>query len=95
MKAKRKKAANTHVKAAPGYFSILRKNKAMNLEAQMTFFVPASGESVEIGLISLTNKGLKSIDITATAAIPVFGRSADNLRDHRQVTTLLGRVIKK
>jgi cellobiose phosphorylase len=27
-----------------------------------------------------------------TAAIPIFGRSADNLRDHRQVTSLLHRI---
>ena len=31
--------------------------------------------------------------LTPTAAIPIYGRSADNLRDHRHVTSLLQRTI--
>ena len=30
--------------------------------------------------------------ITPVAAIPIFGRSADNIRDHRHVTSLLHRI---
>ena len=30
--------------------------------------------------------------VDATSAIPLYGRSADNLRDHRHVTSLLNRV---
>jgi len=42
--------------------------------------------------IDLSNTGRKPIAITPTAAVPIFGRSADNLRDHRHVTSLLHRI---
>ena len=42
--------------------------------------------------VTLTNTSNKPLTITPTAAIPIFGRSADNLRDHRHVTSLLHRV---
>ena len=31
--------------------------------------------------------------VTPTAAIPLYGRSADNIRDHRHVTSLLHRTF--
>ena len=34
----------------------------------------------------------KKVEIVPTGAIPVYGRSADNLRDHRHVTSLLHRI---
>lgn len=30
--------------------------------------------------------------VRVTSAIPIYGRSADNLRDHRHVTSLLHRI---
>ena len=42
--------------------------------------------------VTLTNSGDASLTITPTAAIPLYGRSADNLRDHRHVTSLLHRI---
>ena len=32
------------------------------------------------------------LTVTAIAAIPIYGRSADNIRDHRHVTSLLHRA---
>ena len=40
----------------------------------------------------MKNTGAKDISLICTAAFPIFGRSADNLRDHRHVTSLLQRV---
>lgn len=40
----------------------------------------------------LQNCGSKPIELTPVAAVPVYGRSADNIRDHRHVTSLLHRV---
>lgn len=34
------------------------------------------------------------MEITPTAAVPIYGRSADNIRDHRHVTSLLHRIHK-
>lgn len=49
--------------------------------------------SAEVMTISLENSSEESAEFTPVAAIPVYGRSADNLRDHRHVTSLLNRAV--
>ncbi|MBN2144589.1 MAG: cellobiose phosphorylase [Candidatus Aureabacteria bacterium] len=85
---------NMDVKAGPGYFTILHRNEELELDAEITCFIPPAWESFEIMLVKLTNWGGKLLTLTPTAAIPLYGRSADNLRDHRQVTNLLNRIRK-
>lgn len=93
-KAKKRDTANTDVLAGPGYFSLIRINKKLKLKTRIDTFVPSGGEPFEISIINLKNEGTKDISFTFTTAIPLYGRSADNLRDHRQVTTLLNRIRK-
>ncbi len=69
-----------------------RRNQRLGLAAEITNFVPASDDQVELMQVTLTNFGDASLTITPTAAIPLYGRSADNLRDHRHVTSLLHRI---
>lgn len=71
---------------------IMRENKALGIRAETLSFVPAGMEKIEIMQVTLTNTGDTSLELTPTAAIPVYGRSADNIRDHRHVTSLLHRV---
>lgn len=71
---------------------VKRSNKKLGLEATVTSFVPAGESKLEIMLVDVKNISRKSIQIKATSAIPLFGRSADNLRDHRHVSSLLNRV---
>ncbi|MFA5319787.1 MAG: cellobiose phosphorylase [Candidatus Omnitrophota bacterium] len=71
---------------------VTRANKRVGLEARITSFVPAGGEPVEIMLVELTNISSRSLSFIPTAAIPVYARSANNLHDHRHVTSLLTRV---
>ena len=73
---------------------ITRQNKKIGLKSEITSFIPASGEPVEIMHIRIANITQKKIKYVATAAIPVFGRSANNLHDHRHVTSLLQRIKK-
>jgi cellobiose phosphorylase len=61
-------------------------------KAEVTSFVPASNDRVELMKVTLTNLSDKKLKLTPTAAIPMYGRSADNLRDHRHVTSLLHRT---
>jgi cellobiose phosphorylase len=42
--------------------------------------------------VTLTNAADQPVTITPTAAIPLYARSADDLRDHRHVTSLLHRI---
>ncbi len=71
--------------------SVTRKSEKYQLEAKVTSFVPLKHD-VEILYVETRNTGRTVKRITPVAAIPVFGRSADNIRDHRHVTSLLHRI---
>jgi len=71
---------------------ITRENTVLGLQAVTTSIVPPAADAVELMQITLTNTGAAPLNLTPTAAIPIFGRSADNLRDHRHVTSLLHRT---
>ena len=70
---------------------ISRKSQKYGLQAEVTSFVTISGD-MEVEYVEITNISEKKVEIVPTGAIPVYGRSADNLRDHRHVTSLLHRI---
>jgi cellobiose phosphorylase len=74
------------------WHTVARTNRALGLRAEVTNFVPANHDQVELMRVTLTNVGDQPLAVTPTAAIPIYGRSADNLRDHRHVTSLLHRT---
>jgi len=74
------------------WHKITRINRKLGLRAEITNIVPPTGDQVELMLVRITNIADHLIRFTPTAAIPVYGRSADNLRDHRHVTSLLHRI---
>jgi len=74
---------------------ISRKNKALGLKSEILSFIPIGPEAVEIMQVSLTNVSKRKISFIPYAAIPLYARSADNLRDHRHVTSLLTRIKKE
>ncbi len=74
------------------WHKITRSNRPLGLEAEITNFVPANTDLVELMQVKLKNLSTQPLTLTPTAAIPIFGRSADNLRDHRHVTSLLHRI---
>lgn len=65
--------------------------KKYDLQSEITSFVSVDG-TTEIHLIKITNLSEEEQEVTPIAAIPVYGRSADNIRDHRHVTSLLHRI---
>ena len=71
--------------------TVERESKGVGLKAEITSFVPPQ-ENVEIMEVQLTNTGAVSQKVTGIAAIPIYGRSADNIRDHRNVTSMLHRL---
>ncbi len=85
------KAEKAQLKAGLLWQSVTRRHDS-GLQAEVTSFVPMTSDRVELMRVVLTNNGNKNIEIAPTAAIPIFGRSADNLRDHRHVTSLLHRT---
>lgn len=69
----------------------IRESKEFALRSVITSFVPVD-ENVEVMCVELKNIGNECVELTPTAIIPIYGRSADNLRDHRHVTSLLHRI---
>jgi cellobiose phosphorylase len=74
------------------YHKTTRENKGLGIRAEITNFVPVNEDKVELMKVTLKNIGDKAVKFTPTAAIPMYGRSADNIRDHRHVTSLLHRI---
>lgn len=68
-----------------------RKSVKYQLEAEVTSFVPLE-HNAEVMHITLKNTSSEEQTITPIAAVPIYGRSADNIRDHRHVTSLLHRI---
>ena len=68
-----------------------RASKIYGLEADTTSFVTLDG-SMEVMIVEITNKTDEAMEIVPIGAIPIYGRSADNIRDHRHVTSLLHRI---
>ncbi|MDD2688837.1 MAG: cellobiose phosphorylase [Candidatus Omnitrophica bacterium] len=81
-----------HLKAGLLWQEISRENKDIGLKAEILSFVPAGNDPVEIMRAKITNVSSKRINFFPTAAIPIYARGANNLRDHRHVTSLLQRV---
>lgn len=74
------------------WHKLIRHHAAIGLKAETTSFVPVTDDKVELMKVTLTNTGSAALDLTPTSAIPLYGRSADDLRDHRHVTSLLHRI---
>lgn len=69
----------------------IRKSKKYGLKAKVISFVPID-YNVEVMHVEIQNFTDNAITFTPVAAIPLYGRSADNIRDHRHVTSLLHRI---
>lgn len=79
--------------AGPMWHLIERESKEYGLSAKILSFVPVSDYCVELMHVEISNNGESEVNFTPTAAVPLYGRSADNLRDHRHVTSLLHRAV--
>ncbi len=74
------------------WHQVTRTNALLGLQAEITNLIPPQADQVELMQVTLSNVGERTLRITPTGAVPIFGRSADNLRDHRHVTSLLHRI---
>lgn len=61
------------------------------ISACVRLFAPL-GYPMELMQTEVRNQGEEALTIQIVGAIPLYGRSADNLRDHRHVTSLLNRI---
>lgn len=87
-----KEKETTNLTAGLMWHEVTRESKEYGMAARVTSFVPHSGEMVEIMIVAIKNIGDEPLTVSPVAAIPLYGRSADNIRDHRHVTSLLHRI---
>ena len=73
------------------WHTLTRASKACRLSSRITSFIPKD-DNVEIMHVSVQNQSADTRTLAACAAIPIYGRSADNIRDHRSVTSMLHRI---
>ena len=70
-----------------------RKISGTDIETEITTFVPVNtSDRIELTRVRVINNGSSPVTFTPTAATPIYGRSADNIRDHRNVTSMLNRM---
>ncbi len=84
-----KKQDKTKVEYGFLYQNLTRSNK--NYSVNAISFIPMNFDT-ELHKIKYTNTSKKEVRLTTIISVPLYGRSADNLRDHRHVTALLNRV---
>ncbi|WP_252863307.1 GH36-type glycosyl hydrolase domain-containing protein [Paenibacillus riograndensis] len=85
-------AEDSELEAGLLWHRVTRESREFGIKAEITSFVPAGNDKVELMKVVLTNISAKELTVTPTAAVPLYARSADDLRDHRHVTSLLNRI---
>ncbi|MGE5597823.1 MAG: GH36-type glycosyl hydrolase domain-containing protein [Bacteroidota bacterium] len=86
-------AESTRLTAGFLWQTVSRINEELGVAAEATNFAPVDGAvAAELMRVRITNLRPGPLRFTPTAAVPIYGRSADNLRDHRHVTSLLHRI---
>lgn len=71
---------------------VKRQSGKYSLASEITSFVPCDSRTFEVMFVTVKNQGKEPVSFTPVAAIPLYARSADNIRDHRHVTSLLHRT---
>lgn len=82
----------TVLEAGTLWQKLKRVSEKYHLKSEILSFVPYDADYIELMLVTIENTGQDDIVFTPMAAVPVYGRSADNIRDHRHVTSLLHRI---
>ena len=75
------------------YQKVIRE--ASNFKVSILSFVSENKDNMEIHEIEFENISSEVLSVKPCVAIPLYSRSADNIRDHRHVTSLLNRIYQE
>lgn len=87
-----KEADECELEAGAFWQKVKRKNPANGLAAEVLSFCPVDGPRAELMKVTLRNESEKDMTVLPAAAVSLYGRGADHIRDHRHVTSLLNRM---
>lgn len=79
------------VRAGYMWHQTSRISRQFGLVGSITSYIPIQ-KNIEVHIVTITNQNETDVAFVPVAAFPIYGRSADNIRDHRHVTSLLHRV---
>ncbi len=82
----------TYLEAGFMHHKITRTSERTGLRACLSSVAPIGKDKVELLKVELTNISDTEMTMQVVSAIPIYARSADNIRDHRHVTALLHRI---
>lgn len=74
------------------WHQVKRRSVKYALSSDITSFVPRDQAAFEMMSVTVRNLGPEPVGFIPVAAVPLYARSADNIRDHRHVTSLLHRT---
>ncbi len=83
---------DTKLEAGFMHHKITRVSKKLGVKSSVSNVAPSTNELVELMKVELENISDADMTMQVVAAIPMYARSADNIRDHRHVTALLHRI---
>ncbi len=72
--------------------SLIREDTKHGVRSEITHFCPVTDDKIEITRVRITNIGGAALSFQPTTCFPIYGRSADNLRDHNHWTSLSHRM---
>lgn len=82
----------SHLDAGPGWLCLTRRDPRGRFSVSATLWCPSDvEEKLEFMWIKVTNTSAAKLRLHPFAAIPIYARSADRLRDHRNLTSFLHR----
>jgi cellobiose phosphorylase len=73
-------------------YTLTRIDRAAELESAITIFCPVTEDTIEIIWIRIKNLSAHTLTFVPTTCLPLYGRSADNLRDHNHWTSMSHRL---
>ena len=80
------------LQAGPGWMTLTRDDPRGRFRVAATLWCPEPSEDkLEIMRVKVTNTSRRRLKLHPYAAIPVYARSGDRLRDHRNLTAFLHR----
>ena len=82
----------TELLAGMMWHKITRTAEKLGIRSEVTSYVPYDAGKLEVMMVTIENIGTEEYVVTPIAAVPLYARSADNIRDHRHVTSLLHRI---
>ena len=72
--------------------TLIREDQKAGIRSEIEIFSPVTDDKIEILRFKITNLSEKPVSFVPTSGFPVYGRSAENLRDHNHWTSLSHRI---